>query len=428
MGTVPTGAIERSAAGIRAGGKIGGMPSPISTAIPVAQRVHNFTYAIRNIVAEARAVEATGRKVRYLNIGDPVPFGFDTPAHLVEAVVKATRDGANGYVPSPGITPAREAVAAEWSARGFPVATDRVLITSGTSEGIELALTALANAGDRVLVPMPTYPLYTAVLAKIGAEAAFYRTDPSRGWMPDLDHLESLITSSTRAIVLIDPNNPTGAMYPTPVRRAVLDLAERHGLVVLADEVYGDVAYDGPVPPLASLDPDGPIVAFSSLSKAYLAPGWRTGWLAVGGSPRLDDLLAAMKKLADGRLCSNGPTQYAIAPALLGDRSHQDAFRSALRARAEVTTRAFNGIPGFSCVHPTAAFYAMPKVDLPPGVTDEQFIVGLLRATGILCVYGSGFGTRPEDGFFRVVFLASPEQLTTIFKDIEGYAGEFLRS
>ena len=403
------------------------MASPLTASIPVAQRVNNFTYAIRNIVAEARAVEATGRKVRYLNIGDPIPFGFQTPAHLVDAVVKATRDGANGYVPSPGIPAARDAVATEWSARGFPVTPDRVLVTAGTSEGIELALTALANAGDRVLVPMPTYPLYTAVLAKIGADAAYYRTDPSRGWMPDLDHLESLITPSTRAIVLIDPNNPTGAVYPTPVRRAVLDLAERHGLVVLADEVYGDVAYDGPVPPLGSLDPDGPIVAFSSLSKAYLAPGWRTGWLAVGRSPRLDDLLAAMKKLADGRLCSNGPTQYAIAPALLGDRTHQDGFRAALRARAEVTTRALSAIPGFSCVHPTAAFYAMPKVTLPPGVTDEQFIVGLLRATGILCVYGSGFGTRPEDGFFRVVFLASPDQLATVFSDIAGFAAEFLR-
>jgi alanine-synthesizing transaminase len=403
------------------------MASPTTASIPVAQRVNNFTYAIRNIVAEARAVEATGRKVRYLNIGDPIPFGFETPAHLVDAVVKATRDGLNGYVPSPGIPPAREAVATEWSARGFPVTADRVLVTAGTSEGIELALTALANAGDRVLVPMPTYPLYTAVLAKIGADAAYYRTDPARGWMPDLDHLASLITPSTRAIVLIDPNNPTGAVYPAPVRRAVLDLAERHGLVVLADEVYGDVAYDGPVPPLGSLDPDGPIVAFSSLSKAYLAPGWRTGWLAVGRSPRLDDLLAAMKKLADGRLCSNGPTQYAIAPALLGDRSHQDAFRAALRARADVTTRALSAIPGFSCVHPTAAFYAMPKVTLPPGVTDEQFIVGLLRATGILCVYGSGFGTKPEDGFFRVVFLASPDQLTTVFKDIAGFAAEFLK-
>jgi alanine-synthesizing transaminase len=404
-----------------------GMASPTSTSIRVAQRVNNFTYAIRNIVAEAKAVEATGRKVRYLNIGDPIPFGFETPPHLVDAVVKATRDGLNGYVPSPGIPAAREAVAAEWSARGFPVAADRVLITGGTSEGIELALTALANAGERVLVPMPTYPLYTAVLAKIGADAGYYRTDPLRGWMPDLDHLESLVTPSTRAIVLIDPNNPTGAVYPTPVRRAILDLAERHGLVVLADEVYGDVAYDGPVPPLGSLDPDGPIVAFSSLSKAYLAPGWRTGWLAVGRSPRLDDLLAAMKKLADGRLCSNGPTQYAIAPALLGDRSHQTAFREALRTRAEVTTRTLSAIPGFSCVHPTAAFYAMPKVDLPPGVTDEQFIVGLLRATGILCVYGSGFGTRPEEGYFRVVFLASPDQLSTVFKDIAGFAEEFLK-
>src|SRR5262249_23926015 len=280
---------------------------------------HNFTYAIRNIVAEARAVEATGKRVRYLNIGDPIPFGFRTPQPLVEVVMRAMRDGQNNYVPSTGIQPAREAVAQEWSAPGIPVTADRVLVTAGTSEGIELALPALANPGDRVLVPSPTYPLYTAVLAKIRAEPGFYRTDPSRGWAPDLEHLESLITPRTRAIVLIDPNNPTGAVYPTPMRNAVVGLAERHGLVVLADEVYGDVAYDGPVPPLGSLAPDGPIVAFSSLSKAYLAPGWRTGWLAVGRTPRLDDLLGAMKKLADGRLCSNGPTQHAIAPALLGD-------------------------------------------------------------------------------------------------------------
>ncbi len=403
------------------------MAATSTISIPVAGRVHNFTYAIRNIVAEARVGEATGKKVRYLNIGDPIPFGFETPPALVEVVMKAMRDGHNGYVPSPGIPAARDAVAQEWSGRGFPVTADRVLVTAGTSEGIELALTALANPGDGVLVPMPTYPLYTAVLAKIGAEAAFYRTDPARGWVPDLEHLESLITPRTRALVLIDPNNPTGAVYPTAVRQAVVDLAERYGLVILADEVYGDVAYDGPVPPLGSMAPEGPIVAFSSLSKAYLAPGWRTGWLAVGKSGRLDDLLAAMKKLADGRLCSNGPTQYAIAPALLGDRSHQVSFREALHERAVLTTNAFNRIPGMSCVEPTAAFYAMPKVDLPPGTTDEQFIVGLLRATGVLCVYGSGFGTRPEDGYFRVVFLASPSELAEIFTDIDGFTRQFLR-
>ena len=399
-----------------------------TTSIPVADRVHHFTYAIRNIVAEAKAVERRGLKVDYLNIGDPIPFGFKTPQTLVETVTRAMLDGANNYVPSPGIAPAREAVAAEWTGRGFPVDPDRVLITAGTSEGIELALTALANPGDGVLVPMPTYPLYTAVLAKIGAEAQYYRTDPDQGWLPDVEHLERLITPRTRALVLIDPNNPTGAVYPEPVRRQLLQIAERHGLVILADEVYGDLAYDGPVPPLGSLDPDGPIVAFSSLSKAYLAPGWRTGWLAVGRSPRLDDLLSAMKKLADGRLCSNGPTQHAIAPALLGDRSHQAMFRQALRERAELTTSALRAIDGIGCVTPRAAFYAMPKVELPPGRTDEQFVVGLLRATGVLCVYGSGFGTRPEDGFFRVVFLASPQDLRRIYGRIAEFAAEFLRS
>jgi alanine-synthesizing transaminase len=399
-----------------------------TTSIPVASRVHNFTYAIRNIVAEAKAVERKGMKVDYLNIGDPIPFGFKTPQALVDVVARAMADGANNYVPSPGIATAREAVAREWTGRGFPVHPDRVLITAGTSEGIELALTALANPGDGVLVPLPTYPLYTAVLAKIGANARYYRTDPSRGWLPDLDHLQSLVDDRTRVLVLIDPNNPTGAVYPEAVRRQLLDLADRHGLVILADEVYGDLSYDGAVPPLGSLEPDGPIVAFSSLSKAYLAPGWRTGWLAVGRSPRLDDLLAAMKKLADGRLCSNGPTQHAIAPALLGDRSHQTTFRAELRARAELTTRAFRAMPGVSCVAPTAAFYAMPKVTLPPGRTDEDYIVGLLRATGVLCVYGSGFGMRPEDGFFRVVFLASPAELARIYARIAEFTQEFLRS
>ena len=396
--------------------------------VHVASRVHRFTYAIRNIVAEARKVEATGRAVRYLNIGDPIPFGFSTPPALVEAVARAERDGYNGYVPSPGITEAREAVAADWSRQGFPAVFDRVLITAGTSEGIELALTAMVDPGDAVLVPTPTYPLYTAVLAKIGAEASYYRTDASDRWQPDIDHIESLITPRTRALVVIDPNNPTGAVYPEATRRRLIDLAERHGLVLLADEVYGDLAYAGPVKPMGSLAPDAPIISFSSLSKAYLAPGWRTGWMVVGRSPRLDDLLAAIKKLADGRLCSNGPSQYAIKPALLGDRSHQESFRDALRARADVTTRALNAIPGISCVAPAGAFYAMPKVALRPGDTDERYILELLRATGVLCVYGSGFGMPAVDGFFRVVFLASPPELAAIYATIDAFTRSYLRA
>jgi alanine-synthesizing transaminase len=397
-----------------------------SAAVPVAQRVRGFTYAIRNIVAEAQKVEASGRQVRYLNIGDPVTFGFKTPPHLIEAVDRAMRDGHNGYAPSVGIRPAREAVAADLTRRGMPVTADRVIVTSGTSEGIELALTALAEPGDEVLIPSPTYPLYTAVLAKIGARPAFYRTDPVRGWLPDLEHVRSLVTPATRALVVIDPNNPTGASYPVAVRRALIEVAEDHNIPLLADEVYGDLAYSGPVPPMASLNPDASIISFSSLSKAYIAPGWRAGWMAVGRTERLDDVLAAVKKLADGRLCSTGPMQHAIAPALTGDRSHEDGFRAALRERAQVTTERLNAIEGMSVVAPAAAFYAMPRVTLPPGVTDEDYVLGLLRATGVLCVYGSGFGTAPAEGFFRVVFLASPEELASIYDAVATFTREFL--
>jgi alanine-synthesizing transaminase len=401
---------------------------PVESAITTAARVAGFTYAIRNIVAEAKKVERAGRTVTYLNIGDPIPFGFRTPPALVEAVQKALSDGHNGYVPSPGIPEAREAVAASWTSSGFPANPDRVLITGGTSEGIELALTALLDPGDSVLVPMPTYPLYTAVLTKLGAVPLYYRKDAGHGWLPDLEHIESLITPRTRALVVIDPNNPTGAVYSQTVRRALIDISERHGLTLLADEVYGDLAYEGPVAPLGSLAPDAAIISFSSLSKAYVAPGWRAGWMVVGRSPRLDDLLAAIKKLADGRLCSNGPVQYAIAPALMGDRSYQASFRADLRARAEVTTRAMNAIRGMSCTTPRGAFYAMPKVELPAGDTDERFVLELLRRTGILCVYGSGFGLPAAEGFFRVVFLAPPSDLESIYSRIAEFTCEYLRA
>jgi alanine-synthesizing transaminase len=404
------------------------MPMPAGTSVRVATRVSGFTYAIRNIVSEAKKLESAGRTVRYLNIGDPVPFGFRTPEPIVEAVARALRDNLNGYAPSAGIEPARRAVAAEWTGRGMPMTPDRVVITSGTSEGIELALGALADAGDEVLVPTPTYPLYTAVLAKLGARAAFYRTDPARGWEPDVDDVKRRLTPATRAIVVIDPNNPTGAVYSETTRRALIELADRAGVPILADEVYADLGYAGPTPLLASLAPDAPIISFSSLSKGFVAPGWRAGWLCVSQTDRLDDVLAAIKKLADGRLCSPGPTQYGIEPALTGDRAHQREFVGELRRRAEVTMTRLSAIPGLSCVAPRAAFYVMPQVTLPPGTTDEDFVIGLLRATGILCVYGSGFGMPADQGFFRIVFLAAPDELAAIYDDLAAFTAEFLRA
>jgi alanine-synthesizing transaminase len=399
---------------------------PTQTSVPVAKRVRNFSYAIRNIVMEAQRAEAAGRTVRYLNVGNPPAFGFQPPPHLVEAVERAMRDGHNGYGPSPGVAPARAAVADEYSARGWHVSPDRVFLTAGTSEGIELALSALVDLDDEVLVPMPTYPLYTAVLAKLGARAVYYPTDPSQGWLPDVERLAKLITPAARVLVVIDPNNPTGATYPPAMRRQLIELAERHGLTILADEVYGDLGFNGPVPPLGTLDQDAAIISFSSLSKGYLAPGWRTGWLALGRTPRLGDVASAIGKLADGRLCSTIPMQYAVVAALTGDRTHQASFREALKERSTITTRSLNAMPGVTCVAPSAAFYAMPRVALPPGRTDEDYVLALLRATGVLTVYGSGFGMPAADGYLRLVFLASPAELQEVFRLMSAFTAEYL--
>ena len=400
-------------------------PTHLSTSpLPVASRINRFSYAIRNIVAEARRVEAQGKTVRYLNIGDPVAFGFQTPAHLIAAVERAMRDGHNGYGPSAGLAEAREAVADEYTSRGFPVAADRVFITAGTSEAIELALSALVDDEGDVLVPVPTYPLYTAVLAKLGARARSIA--PTRSRMGARPRSPPQPGDAGHARWSSSINNPTGASYSTAIRRGLLDLADRHSLVILADEVYGDLGHDGPVEPLGILDPDAAIISFSSLSKAYLAPGWRTGWMAIGRTPRLDDVRAAIGKLADGRLCSNVPTQYAVAEALRGDRSHQVSFRADLKERAAITAASLRAIPGVSCVAPTAGFYAMPKIALPPGRTDEDYVLALLRTTGVLCVYGSGFNMPANEGFLRIVFLASPAELREIYALVSAFTQEYL--
>lgn len=393
--------------------------------IPPASRMSTVTYSIRRVVAEARKAEAAGKRIHYLNTGDPVAFGFATPAHMVEAVHKSLRDGENGYGPSIGLLPAREAVAAENTSRGWAIDADRVLLTSGSSEGIDFVLTALADPGDEVLVPLPTYPLYTAVLHKIGAREVYYRTDPSNGWQPDPDEIRRLITPRTKALVVNDPNNPTGTAYPVSLRRELLDIADRHNLPMIADEIYQDVAFEGPVAPIGSLDPEAPVISLSGLSKGYLAPGWRTGWLAVSGGDRLKDVLAAMTKLAEGRLCSTMPMQRAIVPALTGDRSHQAAFRTALSERADLVYGRANAIPGITSTKPRAAFYAMPKIDLPAGKTDADFIVDLVHATGVLCVHGSGFGMDQADGYFRMVTLAPPSQLNEIWDLIAGFVGGY---
>jgi alanine-synthesizing transaminase len=370
-----------------------------------AERIGRLKYAIRNIASAALALEAEGRQVLYLNIGDPLLYDFETPAELVEAVARAMREGKNYYAPSYGLPQAREAIAASLEREGVEVAPGNVFVTTGASEGIEVAMTAMLEPGDNVLTPVPGYPLYSAILTKLHADERGYRLDPFRGWRPDLEHAESLIDSRTRAIVVINPNNPTGAVWERDALEAVVELARRRKLVILADEVYHTLTYGERPPRLAAIAGDVPVIAFDSLSKSYLATGWRLGWMSLHG----DGLHAAVKgaicRLLDARLCSPTPSQFAIPVAVAGERTHLRPALAKLQERRDALMRGLWGIPGVYCNCPEGAFYAMAKFDGIGEATDEDFVLDVLNSTGILVVHGSGFGLPPRDGFFRIVYL-----------------------
>jgi alanine-synthesizing transaminase len=384
--------------------------------IKAASRTHNFTYAIRNIVGEAKKLEAEGRKILYLNIGDPIPYGFSTPPHLVEAVTRALHDGHNGYAPSPGIPAAREAVAREACRRGLKITPEDVLITSGASEAADIVLISMLEPGDEVLVPSPGYPLYTAILAKLGAEEVPYLLDPANNWEPSVEAIREAITPRTRAIVIINPNNPTGAVYSRENLLKVLDVAHQAGLVVLADEVYWRLTYGEHAPPIATLvDESVPVITFESLSKIYLAPGWRVGWMKLTNSHLMSELKVAINKMADARLCSARPPQHAVAAALDGDHTYLEDVMRRFHERRDITYNRINSIEGMNCTLPGGAFYVMAQMEHLGGASDEQFVLSLLRQTGILFVHGSGFGTRAEDGYFRIVYLPEPHILNEVY-------------
>ena len=390
-----------------------------------ARHIENVRYAIRNVVAEALRLEAQGRRILYLNIGDPLKFDFQTPPHLIEAVHRAMRDGHNGYAPSAGIPAAREAIAREALRNGIPGITPLdVVVTNGASEAIELALTALLEPGERVLVPSPGYPLYNAVAARLGVQAVPYSLDEDRGWSLDLTEIDALCTPGTRALLLCNPNNPTGAVLERNVLEGLLEIARRRGLVILSDEIYDKLLYDKVHLPTASLATDVPIITFGGLSKSYLACGWRVGWLVFCNAHLMPGLKAAVLRLADARLCSAGPPQYAIAPALEGPQAHLAEMMGRMRSRRDLMVRRINAIPGLSVVEPAAAFYAMPRLQLPSVTSDEDFVLSLLRETGVLFVHGSGFGQKAGTTHFRVVFLPPEDILTTAFDRLEAFVRE----
>jgi alanine-synthesizing transaminase len=388
-----------------------------------SSRTAQFHYAIRNIVSAAEVLELKGRRVTYLNIGDPQVFGFRPAQHIVEAVQRALRDKFTGYSHSTGLPEAREAIAEYASGLGAPTTRDDVIVTSGASEAADLVLTALLNPGDEALLPAPGYPLYPAILSKLGAVARYYDLDQANGWQLSVAGMASLINERTRVIVLINPNNPTGSITPDETTEQILALALEHNLLIVSDEVYRELCFGAPPTAVSVLAQrlKVPLITLESLSKTHLIPGWRIGWMRFSEPDEMRELIVAITRLASGRLCSPTPTQYAVKPALTGDRAFMHRFLDEIRARRDFAVTQVNSIEGLSSTTPDAAFYLMVRAADPRGRTDEQLVLEMLESTAMLVVHGSGFGCAPLDGYFRLVYLADEVILAHAFAEIRAF-------
>ena len=391
--------------------------------VHAAARLEHVRYAIRDMAVLAEQLTREGKTILPLNIGDPLQFDFRTPPHLIAAVEKAMHDGRNGYAPSLGIPEALEAIRAEAERKGNRQ-IQSVFLTAGVSEALDICLTALVTAGENVLTPCPEYPLYSAILAKLCTAPNAYRLDEANFWEPDVDDIRRRINSGTRAIIISNPNNPTGAVYSRDTLKEIVELARQHNLVIFADEIYDKLILDGePRAPLAALAPDVPVVTFNGLSKAYLAPGWRVGWgVASGPAAAVKPYLEGIHQLLRARLCSNYPQQFAVRPALDGPQDHITEVRAKLRSRRDLTVDALRSIPHMSCIAPRGAFYAFPKIDIAD--SDEDFVKKLLAEKHVLAVHGTGFGQAPGTKHLRIVFLPDQATLTRAYQCIREFVAE----
>jgi len=406
------------------------LPKVAGMQVTQSAKLANVCYDIRGpVLHQAKQMEAEGHRILKLNIGNPAPFGFEAPEEILQDVI-LNLHAAHGYGDSKGLLSARRAVVQYYQQKGLGgVDIEDVYLGNGVSELIVMAMQALLDNGDEVLIPAPDYPLWTAAVSLSGGRPVHYLCDEQAAWFPDLDDIAAKITDRTRALVIINPNNPTGAVYSTEVLEGLVEIARRHNLVVLSDEIYDKILYDGVShTATATLAPDLVCLTFNGLSKAYRVAGFRTGWMVVSGATQhAESYVEGLEILANMRLCPNMPSQFAVQTALGGHQSINDLVLPGGRL-VEQRDRAWellNEIPGVSCVKPSGALYAFPRLDpaMYPIVDDEKFVLDLLMQERLLVVQGTGFNW-PRPDHFRVVTLPRVADL----EDAIGRIARFLRT
>jgi alanine-synthesizing transaminase len=392
-----------------------------------SSKLDNVCYDIRGpALKEAKRLEEEGFRIFKLNIGNPGAFGFNAPDEIIHDII-VNLQNAQGYGDSQGLFAARKAVMQDFQSKGImDVGIDDIYIGNGVSELIMMSMQGLLDSGDEVLIPMPDYPLWTAAVTLSGGRAVHYYCDESAGWNPDPDDIRARVTEKTRAIVVINPNNPTGAVYSREILEAIGKIAEEHSLIVYADEIYSRITYDGAVHiPMASINPVIPVVSFDGLSKAWRAAGFRSAWMVLSGNKKaLSGYIEGLDMLSNMRLCANMPCQFGIQTALGGYQSVKDLLLPGgrLKEQRDTAVKLVNAIPGLSVVEPRGALYCFPKIDIARFNIrdDEKFIMDLLREQHMLLVQGTGFNWKEPD-HFRIVFLPDKETLAEAIKRLEKF-------
>jgi aspartate/methionine/tyrosine aminotransferase len=376
--------------------------------LKVSKKVVGVEYAIRDIVLAARKVEQKGIKVDYLNIGDPVQFGFQPPDNVKQALIDAINKGENFYSSSEGILELRQEIAKKENLKGLSIGADDVLITNGVSEGLDMVVSSIVEEGDEVLLPGPYYPPYASYVRLHGGIPVEFAVDLNNS-TPDIDDIKSKITPKTVAICLISPNNPTGVVFNEKALKELVEIANQHNLYIICDEIYDQIIFDSPV------------IVLNGFSKVHLMSGWRIGYIAFNQSSKLDALREHLPKLARVRIATNLPVQHAALESLRGPQDYIGKFVSEIKIHRDLVVKRLNEMPGLSCPNPKGAFYAFPKIEDKKFGTDKEFVTKLLETKGVLTVHGSGFGEQYGSGHFRLVYLPSLDVLDSAMNKIEDF-------